>query len=786
VSATALRALPSPDQQPYSWPAVLRTALREEFRVDVYRPRPGDRVLFGPTCAVAGCPGRGANSSLGLKAKGANHSTGTMFRGYICLAHVAMWRRDGEPPIDAWVQHAARARRGQVVPDRCTARGCRRSVYQHGFCGAHKHRYDRAGQPADRAAFEAASKPVPTGESACLVVACGFPQTGRDGFCDGHLWRYRNVRHAHRDLTPAGYLEHLADARRISAPKFDMRGVPATVALELAFALQQRHDARKAAMGQVIFSQVVRWVADLGVESVLERSEAFWVASATDRFQRPAVWANPLGWLRYVRHSALRLRDESGGQEIWSFDTWGVDQVDVDGRYAHQPRRRIYFSEIDPLWLRELVKRWARWRLTTGTKSPASISCDTSALRRFCRFAEAQGVALSCPAAITRPLLARYRDAVGTLDRSVGLKASLITSLKVFLDDVRLLDWAPGLPANATFAKGEVPRDRHHLPRFIDEFVMGQIDNEANLARLPDLTTRTAIVLLIDSGLRSIDALRLPFDPVTVDEAGAPYLVFVNHKLSREAIIPITERLLNQIRAQQRDLDERFGEQRPPYLLPAVRANTGGQRPLTWGTLSRRLTRWMSDCDIRDATGVSVRVTLHQFRHTMATRMINNDVSLPAVQRMLDHDSPQMTARYARIKDQTLRREWERYQDRINIQGDVIRLDPDGPLSDAAWAKENLARAKQTLPNGYCGLPLQQTCPHPNACLTCANFLTTVEFLPGHREQLQRTEALIASAETSGAQRLVAMNEAVRVNLLRIIDGLDALPTLPEPGPPDA
>ena len=113
-------------------------------------------------------------------------------------------------------------------------------------------------------------------------------------------------------------------------------------------------------------------------------------------------------------------------------------------------------------------------------------------------------------------------------------------------------------------------------------------------------------------------------------------------------------------------------------------------------------------------------------------------------------------------------------------------MDPDGPLSDAAWAKQNLARAKQTLPNGYCGLPLQQTCPHPNACLTCANFLTTVEFLPAHREQLHRTEALIASAETSGAQRLVAMNEPVRVNLLRIIDGLDALPTLPEPGPPDA
>jgi hypothetical protein len=51
-------------------------------------------------------------------------------------------------------------------------------------------------------------------------------------------------------------------------------------------------------------------------------------------------------------------------------------------------------------------------------------------------------------------------------------------------------------------------------------------------------------------------------------------------------------------------------------------------------------------------------------------------------------------------------------------------------MSDAAWALENLSRAKQTLPNGYCGLPLQQTCPHPNACLTCDSFLTTMEFLP--------------------------------------------------------
>ena len=71
--------------------------------------------------------------------------------------------------------------------------------------------------------------------------------------------------------------------------------------------------------------------------------------------------------------------------------------------------------------------------------------------------------------------------------------------------------------------------------------------------------------------------------------------------------------------------------------------------------------------------------------------------------------------------------------------------------------------------------PLQQSCPHPNACLTCDSFLTTDEFLPLHRDQLERTERLIADAERSANQRLVEMNSSVRLNLVRIIEGLEAV-----------
>jgi hypothetical protein len=47
--------------------------------------------------------------------------------------------------------------------------------------------------------------------------------------------------------------------------------------------------------------------------------------------------------------------------------------------------------------------------------------------------------------------------------------------------------------------------------------------------------------------------------------------------------------------------------------------------------------------------------------------------------------------------------------------------------------------------------------------------------LPQHRDQLERTERLLADAERNGNQRLVEMDAPVKLNLVRIIEGLEAL-----------
>jgi hypothetical protein len=84
------------------------------------------------------------------------------------------------------------------------------------------------------------------------------------------------------------------------------------------------------------------------------------------------------------------------------------------------------------------------------------------------------------------------------------------------------------------------------------------------------------------------------------------------------------------------------------------------------------------------------------------------------VQKILDHDSPQMTARAA-VRQDRPRALGEGKVNKVNAAGQPVQISPDGPLGDAAWAQQHLSRATQALLNGYYQLSLVQTCPHANA-----------------------------------------------------------------------
>jgi len=382
---TSAPALAAPTPAGRSWTHVLLGAVRTEFRAEVYVPDPVDRVL------------------------------------------------SSRAPTDAQLE------RGPA--EACAVAVCRRSVYLGRLCRSHHARWHRAGRPPVDA-FAGDARAVNTRHAVCGLPGCGFPEAGRSGLCDTHERRYLGVRRYHPDLEPAGYIARVLAPRGGRGPRFDSRGLGTLLALELQFVLQTRHDARGAVLTPRAFTTVARWARDARVTSLLERSDSWWKASSAGLRRQDRGHA--LGFLRYARDRLQRLAEESSDIELWEWDVWPVDRLDPDGRWAHQPVRRIYFSDIRPAWLLVLAKRWARWRLGAGTKSPAGVQCTMSALRRFVRWANAAGVLPAEPGALSRETLEHF---LADLRRAPGIgeaqRRSVIIDLKVFFDDLRMHHWEP-------------------------------------------------------------------------------------------------------------------------------------------------------------------------------------------------------------------------------------------------------------------------------------------------------------------------------------------------------
>ncbi|HVH80989.1 MAG TPA: tyrosine-type recombinase/integrase, partial [Stellaceae bacterium] len=446
-------------------------------------------------------------------------------------------------------------------------------------------------------------------------------------------------------------------------------------------------------------------------------------------------------------------------------DTWRLCNLGIS-----QPQAAISFTEIPQPWLKELAKRHARWQLATGL-SAGTAGSGTRAVTRFAAWLASLPEPPAALDEVDRPLLERY---LAVLQAEMGGQvrhAHYVGGLSGFLRAIRRHGWDDTLPATAAIYPEDVPARGARLPRGLAAHVMAQAEAPANLDRWDNPAHRLITMVLIRCGLRVSSAAGLPFDCTVTDADGAPYLRYYNTKMKREALVPIDDELFTLISEQKRRVLQRFPAG-TPVLFPRQTGNLNGSKAIAGRTYRGALCRWLEDCDIRDEHGQPVHLTPHQWRHTLGTVLINRDVPQHVVQKILDHDSPLMTAHYARLSDKTVREHWERAR-KVNAEGQPVQISPDGPLSDAAWAKQQLSRATQALPNGYCQLPLVKTCPHANSCLTCPMFVTTAEFLPQHHAQRQATLQIISAAEAAGHARVAEMNRQVAGNLDKIITTLE-------------
>jgi integrase len=206
---------------------------------------------------------------------------------------------------------------------------------------------------------------------------------------------------------------------------------------------------------------------------------------------------------------------------------------------------------------------------------------------------------------VDRALLERYLAWIATADLGRGAKEDAVPGLSMFLQAVRQHDWDPSLPTTAVFFTGDLPARPSRVTRHLAEHVMAQVEAIDNLDRWPNPEGRLVTVILIRCGLRATDACTLAFDCLLHDGQGAPYLRYFNHKMRREAAVPIDADLETEIRAQQQRIAERWPE-RHPHLFPQLKGNVGGQRPLSYYSYRNMLNAWLALCEIHDEHGQPV------------------------------------------------------------------------------------------------------------------------------------------------------------------------------------
>lgn len=359
-----------------------------------------------------------------------------------------------------------------------------------------------------------------------------------------------------------------------------------------------------------------------------------------------------------------------------------------------------------------------------------------------------------------------------------------VSSLRQFFEwceDSNLLS----ISAYKLIRNQDFPKVPKALPRFIPEKVMSQLN--FHIDKLHPHIMRFLLVLQ-EVGMRISECCALKYDCIFNDKNNDYYIKYYQFKMKKEHIVPLSIETMNVIKEQQRAVISEFDVSvellfpTPIYQSCGIKRYARAGKAWSKGTLLKNLNKLAIEQNICDENGKVFHFSFHQFRHTVATRMINNGVPQHIVQKYLGHETPTMTSTYAHIMDETLKSEFQKFHNTmIDINGkkfndqdiiDDLTIGTSSEYIDAQWLKKNIAM--QTLPNGLCSLPVVQGgCPHANACLTCSNFRTDHTFLPQHKEQLQRTEVVIETCRKNGWVRQLEMNERIKESLVKIITPLE-------------
>ena len=361
-----------------------------------------------------------------------------------------------------------------------------------------------------------------------------------------------------------------------------------------------------------------------------------------------------------------------------------------------------------------------------GTCRPKTVSSLATRLAHFGRFlADIDPELVSLDGLDRRRHVEPYLNSVAAAVSSTtgrplttADQARRILAASCFLADITEWGWPDAPPRRLVF-RSDIPRLPQPLPRYLPVDADRRL-SEA-LATSDYRLAADALLLARACGLRIGELLDLELDCVHQIGGHGSWLKVPLGKLDTERMVPLDDETVALI-------DRIVATRTPGRALPHPR--TGRPSQFLFTHHGRRLSQTATRAELARAAataGISHHVTPHALRHTYATALVNAGVSLQALMALLGHVSAEMSLRYARLFDTTVRAEYERALDLA--KGHLGPMPPPAgrkliPVTASGdWREAPAIKAR--LAGGYClRAPAQGACPYANICEHCPNFRT--------------------------------------------------------------
>jgi len=327
---------------------------------------------------------------------------------------------------------------------------------------------------------------------------------------------------------------------------------------------------------------------------------------------------------------------------------------------------------------------------------------------------------------------------------SASERRGRVLAVHCLLNDIAEWGW-PEAPKRRLVFRSDIPKLPRPLPRYLTPDLDRRLTQalQTSSERLP----ADALLLQRATGLRIGELVDLELDCVHEIPSQGAWLKVPLGKLNTERMVPLDEETVTLIdrivthRSHGRPLPHPRTARPTDFLL------THHGRRLTVYQLRDVLTRVTRDAGLP-------HITPHQLRHTYATALVNAGVSLQSLMTLLGHVSAEMSLRYGRLFDSTVRTEYERALTAAKAHlGTLPTEPPQGrtqlPIIDGDWKHAPAIKAR--LAGGFCvRAQVQGPCAYANICEHCPNFRTDIGYLPVLASQRADTETLARDAEARG------------------------------------